>query len=139
MTALALDAHDLDATDLDALASAVRSWSAGRGVELAAAVPVRGGGLGPPLLLETGGLDRVTVTPATLYAPLLWAQADAGILVHTHVDARPPGGADLAVTRRLVAAGALLGVPLLAHLVVGPSKWWDVISRERQPHRGGTA
>lgn len=53
------------------------------------------------------------------------SRADSWVLVHTHPCGRPPSNADLAVTRRLVAAGNLIGVPLLGHIVVAPPSWYD--------------
>lgn len=48
-------------------------------------------------------------------------------LLHTHPDGGPPSAADRAVTRRLVAAGAVIGLCLQAHLVVGPDEVWDCL------------
>lgn len=47
---------------------------------------------------------------------------------HNHLSDTGPSAADRAVTRRLVAAGHLLGIPLLASLVVEPSATHDLVS-----------
>lgn len=84
-------------------------------------------GLGPVLMLARGSMSCVRVPPTMFFGPLIAAGATGGVLVHTHRADGPPTREDLAVTRRLVAGGALLGVPLVAHLVVGPMGWWDAI------------
>jgi DNA repair protein RadC len=50
--------------------------------------------------------------------------AAAIIVVHNHPSGDPkPSPEDQEVTRRLLRAGQLLGIPLLDHLVVGNSSW----------------
>lgn len=92
------------------------------------------GGLGPLLLLARGDGGHVRVTPPQFFGPLVAAGAVGGLLVHTHGADRPPGPEDLAVTRRLVAAGALLGIPLVAHLIIGPTRWWDAVNAAGGQH-----
>jgi DNA repair protein RadC len=46
------------------------------------------------------------------------------VVVHNHPSGDPaPSAEDREVTRRLVQAGALLGVPLLDHVVVAERGW----------------
>jgi len=79
-------------------------------------------GLGPVLLLARGDDKSVTVSPTVLFTPLVAARATGGVLIHTHRTGASPTAEDLAVTRRLVSAGVLLGIPLFAHLVIRPDQ-----------------
>ena len=97
-------------------------------VEVAGVSAERSFGLGPVLVVARGDDRSVTLPPAVFFAPLLAAGAPGGVLVHTHPTGGLPTAEDLAVTRRLVSAGVLLGIPLVAHLVIGPTVWWDLIN-----------
>jgi len=68
-----------------------------------------------------GSLAHVDVHPREVYRPLVRAGMHAVILVHNHPSGDPdPSDADLELTRRLVEAGRLIGIPVLDHLVVTP-------------------
>lgn len=58
------------------------------------------------------------MVPARLFRYALQVGSVGVVLAHNHPVATGPSSADRAVTRRLVAAGHVLGIPLLAHLVV---------------------
>ncbi|MBA2415689.1 MAG: hypothetical protein H0V64_07365 [Geodermatophilaceae bacterium] len=55
------------------------------------------------------------------FGPAVAARADWVVVSHTHLSDSGPSAADHAVTSPLVAAGAVLGIPLIAHLLVQPS------------------
>jgi hypothetical protein len=109
----------------EGVAASARRLAAGVGVEVAAVVPVRGGLAGAPMLVAAGSPAGVPVTPAVVFRALLSLRAEGSVLLHVHLRDAGPSPEDLAVTRRLVAAGALLGVPLLAHLIIEPGGWID--------------
>jgi len=88
---------------------------------------VRGGRVRPLMALTIGTRDRVHADPAAVFRIALSCGAESVVLAHNHVDDVGPSAADLAVTRRLVAAGAVIGVPLLSHVVVTPSGWYDCV------------
>lgn len=96
-------------------------------VELALAWPVLAAGVGRPLLASAGTADRVRVSPGQVFRHAIRMRARGVILAHNHLRPTGPSPADLAVTRRLVAAGHLLGVPLLAHLVIEPDVVHDLV------------
>jgi DNA repair protein RadC len=110
---------------VEGIAASARRLAAGVGVEVAAVVPLRGGRAGAPMLVATGGLDAVQIRPPDVFRALLRLRAEAAVLLHVHLRDVGPSREDLAVTRRLVAAGLLLGVPLRAHLVIEPGGWFD--------------
>jgi len=52
--------------------------------------------------------------------PAILASAAALVLAHNHPSGDPePSAEDVALTRRLVAAGQLLGIEVLDHLILG--------------------
>lgn len=69
-----------------------------------------------------GTLSEVAVHPRELFAPAIQARAHSVIIAHNHPSNDPePSEADYELTRRMVEAGQLLGIPVLDSLVVTPS------------------
>lgn len=83
---------------------------------------------GEPVLLSMGTRTSVPLDPVAVLGCVLRAGATTYALVHTHVDELPPSAADLAVTRRLVAASAACGLRLVAHWVLTPSAMYDCLN-----------
>lgn len=83
---------------------------------------------GPLVEVARGEADRLRLVPADVLRPVLLAGATSYVLLHTHPAGGPPTAADVAVTRRLVAAGTVLGVRLSAHVVVAPEQTWDCLT-----------
>jgi hypothetical protein len=74
--------------------------------------------LAPPLI-RPGELDHVVVSYRIIYRAALLANAAAIIVAHNHPSGDPhPSSADCTFTTGLVAAGRLLNVQVLDHLVV---------------------
>jgi DNA repair protein RadC len=70
-------------------------------------------------VVGVGGLDQVAVHPREVFKPAIRRSAAAVILGHNHPSGDPePSEADVLLTERLVAAGRLLGVGVLDHVVV---------------------
>jgi DNA repair protein RadC len=111
--------------DLAVLASNLQRWAPRLTREIALCVPMRNNVFEPPVFLAVGGSSEVRIRPAEVFRPAARTGADAVVLVHTHRGDASPSHDDLAVTRRLVAAGAILDIPLVAHLIVGPNSWTD--------------
>lgn len=97
--------------------------------EIAAMASARSGSVGPLALFAAGRRSAVRVEVPQFLRLAILARADSVLLVHTHLDDLPPTPQDESVTRRLVAACALVGLSLSAHLVVGPTLHWDCLSR----------
>jgi DNA repair protein RadC len=75
-------------------------------------------------LISRGILDASLVHPREVFAPALMARAAAVILVHNHPSGDPtPSPEDRRVTHQLKAAGDLLGIRVLDHLVIGNPGW----------------
>lgn len=72
-----------------------------------------------PVLTSQGTLTASLVHPREVFAPALREPAAAIVLVHNHPSGDPtPSREDVEVTARLAAAGDLLGIPVLDHVVV---------------------
>ena len=77
-----------------------------------------------------GTLDTVLVTPREVFKAAILANAAAVILCHSHPSGDPtPSPDDVALTGRLVAAGTLLGIEVLDHIIVADDAY--VSLRER--------
>jgi DNA repair protein RadC len=67
-----------------------------------------------------GTLDGALVHPREVFKAALLANASAVVVAHNHPSGDPaPSDDDVLLTQRLVAAGELLGVQVLDHVVVG--------------------
>ena len=89
------------------------------------------------VMASQGTLTASLVHPREVFRPALREGAAALVLVHNHPSGDPaPSREDREVTRRLVQAGALLGVPVLDHVVVA-ERGLRQPARARRP--GGSA
>jgi DNA repair protein RadC len=69
--------------------------------------------------IAVGSLSASLVHPREVFREAIAASAAAVILAHNHPSGDPePSEHDIALTRRLVEAGALLGIEVLDHLIV---------------------
>lgn len=82
------------------------------------------------VVVSVGSIDHTFMAPREVYRDALVANASAVVLAHNHPSGDPePSGDDEAVTRRLVAAGNLVGIDLLDHLVVAAGRWVSLARR----------
>jgi DNA repair protein RadC len=66
-----------------------------------------------------GTVHGVEVHPREVFRPLVRMAAAGGVVVHNHPSGDPtPSADDIALTRRLRAAGDLLGIPIIDHVVI---------------------
>ena len=80
--------------------------------------------------LSTGCLTASLVHPREVFKAALDARAAAVVLFHNHPSGDPePSAEDLALTRRLAAAGTLLGVEVLDHVVLGAGRYVSLKER----------
>ena len=80
--------------------------------------------------VTVGLLGTSLVHPREVFRPAVRDAAAAVIVAHNHPSGDPePSREDEVVTRRLLAAGRLLGIPLLDHVIVGEDR--GVSMRER--------
>ena len=89
------------------------------------------------VFVTRGILDASLVHAREVFRPAVAEGAAALILVHNHPSGDPtPSAEDHAVTRQLVEAGRVLGIPVLDHVVVGRGSYRSVM--ESQAAVGGT-
>jgi DNA repair protein RadC len=70
--------------------------------------------------VSIGCLTSSLVHPRETFKPAILASAAAIVLAHNHPSGDPePSAEDVALTRRLAAAGTLLGIEVLDHVVIG--------------------
>lgn len=82
--------------------------------------------------VSEGTLTTSLVHPREVFGPALREGAAALIVVHNHPSGDPePSSEDLAVTRRLIEVGKLLGVPLLDHVVIADERYVSIRERMR--------
>ncbi len=75
-------------------------------------------------VVAVGGLNASAVQPRDVFAPALPLGAAAVIVAHNHPSGDvQPSPEDLEVTRQLQAAGRLLGIEVLDHLVLAPQRY----------------
>jgi DNA repair protein RadC len=76
------------------------------------------------VLVTRGILDASLIHPREVFRPAVSEGAAAVILVHNHPSGDPsPSAEDRAVTRQMVGAGRVLGIPVLDHVIVGDGRW----------------
>jgi DNA repair protein RadC len=79
---------------------------------------------------SVGTLTSSLVHPREVFGPAIRMAAAAVIVGHNHPSGDPePSPEDLEVTRRLVDAGKLLGIPLVDHLVCGSETYVSLRDR----------
>jgi len=70
--------------------------------------------------VSVGCLTSSLVHPREVFKPAILAGSAALLLAHNHPSGDPePSAEDIALTRRLTAAGHLLGIEVLDHLILG--------------------
>ena len=75
-------------------------------------------------IVSRGSLTGAPVHPRELFRLAAAYQAASLILFHNHPSGDPePSEADRQLTRRLKEAGAIMGIPVLDHVVIGAGKW----------------
>ena len=83
-------------------------------------------------VISVGSLTSNVVHPREVFQPAIERGAIAVILAHNHPSGRlEPTAADIGITEQLVAAGKVLGIELLYHLVITPSKYVSIMETIR--------
>ena len=71
-------------------------------------------------MLSRGTVNMSLITPREIFLAALAVQAVFVVLVHNHPSGDPtPSPDDLLLTRRVAESGALIGIELLDHIVIG--------------------
>jgi DNA repair protein RadC len=81
-------------------------------------------------VVSVGCLTASLVHPREVFQEAITARAAALLLFHNHPSGDPePSAEDLSLTRRLAAAGTLLGIEVLDHLVLGAGRFVSLKER----------
>jgi DNA repair protein RadC len=82
-------------------------------------------------LVSTGTLDTSIVHPREVFREAVAARASALVLFHNHPSGDPePSPEDVEITRRMMAAGLLLGIDVLDHVILADVRFCSL--RERK-------
>lgn len=74
--------------------------------------------------VSTGILNGSLIHPREVFAPALAERAAAVLLVHNHPSGDPaPSQEDREVTKRLRAAGGIVGIAVLDHVIIGDGSY----------------
>jgi DNA repair protein RadC len=75
-------------------------------------------------VLAVGGLNATMVEPREVFREAALGNAAAILMFHNHPSGDPsPSPDDVELTRRLTAAGALMGIDVVDHLVLGDVRY----------------
>ena len=74
--------------------------------------------------ISKGTVNASLVSPRELFIEALQKNAVSIILLHNHPSGDPtPSQPDLVITKRVMDAGALIGIQLLDHIIIGDNKY----------------
>ena len=74
--------------------------------------------------ISIGGLHSSIVHPREVFKVAVKNSAASIILVHNHPSGDPsPSSEDIEITKRLIEAGNLMGIPVLDHIIIGDNTY----------------
>ena len=84
-------------------------------------------------VLAVGTLNSSIVQPRDVFREAAIGGATAIVIFHNHPSGDPtPSPDDVALTRRLVAAGSLIGIDVIDHLILGDARYWSLMEKKRR-------
>jgi len=88
--------------------------------------------------ITAGLINKTPIHPREVFADPITDRACAVIVAHNHPSGNmEPSKEDVDITRRLKAAGDLLGIPLLDHLVFSSSEYYSFVEHgQLSPYAG---
>lgn len=76
--------------------------------------------------ISEGALTGTIVHPREVFNPAIRESAHGVIFTHNHPSGDPePSAEDIALTRRLVEAGKLMGIRVIDHLIIGDNRYYS--------------
>lgn len=83
-------------------------------------------------VVSIGLIDRTPIHPREVYADAVADRAAGLILAHNHpAGSLEPSDADVAATKQIKSAGAILGIPLLDHVIFNRSGYYSFLEAGR--------
>jgi len=84
-------------------------------------------------VLAVGTLNSSIVEPRDVFREAAIGGATAIVIFHNHPSGDPtPSPDDVAATQRLVAAGSLMGIDVVDHLILGDARYCSIKEAEEQ-------
>ena len=81
--------------------------------------------------VSEGGLASAMVEPREVFSPAIRESASGVILLHNHPSGDPdPSDDDVNLTRRLTAAGKLINIKILDHIIIGDGRYYSFADNE---------
>lgn len=78
-------------------------------------------------VISIGTLTSAILHPREVFRPAVTHRAVSVIVVHNHPSGDPePSPEDVEMTKQLAAAGQMLGIELIDHLIVGGESWFSM-------------
>ena len=78
-------------------------------------------------VLALGTQNSVAVEPRDVFREAAIGGAAAIVIFHTHPSGDPsPSPDDIDLTRRMIAAGVLMGIDVVDHLILGDARYWSL-------------
>lgn len=78
------------------------------------------------VIISEGALTGTIVHPREAFIPAIRESAHGVIFTHNHPSGDPePSADDIALTRRLVEAGELMGIHVIDHLIIGDNSYYS--------------
>ena len=75
-------------------------------------------------IVASGTLNSTVVEPRDVFREAVQSAASAVVVFHNHPSGDPtPSPDDVELTRRLAAAGVLLGIDLVDHVILGDARY----------------
>lgn len=83
--------------------------------------------------IAKGAVDHVELNPRELFRPAIELAASFVIMAHNHPSGKTdPSNDDWGLTRRMVEAGEIIGIPVADHLVVSKDGFTSM--QQKNPH-----
>jgi DNA repair protein RadC len=77
-------------------------------------------------ILSIGSVDASIAHPREIYREAALASAASVVVFHNHPSGDPqPSADDILLTKRLKAAGDVMGIELVDHIVLGDGRWFS--------------
>ena len=85
--------------------------------------------------VSIGSIIKITIAPRDVFKSAILANAVAIIICHNHPSGElVPSDADMELTKQLIAAGELLGIKVLDHLIVSNRGYRSLIEYNEFPN-----
>lgn len=82
-------------------------------------------------VMSNGSATMSLISPREIFMEAIRRQAVSVILIHNHPSGDPsPSRADTELTGQVAAAGQLLGIPLLDHIIIGDNRYMSFREKE---------